>query len=129
MSLTVIIALLSLWGFLMYRRGRSILFPPALLTLVWAATFLVLLLCGDMYYPITHSTIFIAFAGIVAFSIGGLLAIRLPKNRSFPLEKISPMRVAGIRRFLRWMPLILILNFPFFLAYLGELSSTIAPRE
>jgi len=129
MSLTMAILLLSAWGFLMYRRGRSILFPPALLTLVWAATFLVLLLCGDMYYPITHATVFIAFAGIVAFSIGGVLAIRLPRNRSFNLEKVSRMRISSIRRLLRWMPLILVLNFPFFLAYLGQLSSTIAPRE
>ena len=129
MSLTMAILLLSAWGFLMYRRGRSILFPPALLTLVWAATFLVLLLCGDMYYPINRSTVFIALAGIVAFSTGGLLAIRLPKNRSFRLEKVSPMRIHSIRRLLRWTPLILVLNLPFFLAYLGQLSSTIAPRE
>jgi oligosaccharide repeat unit polymerase len=129
MSLTMAILLLSVWGFLMHRYGRSILFPPALLTLVWTATFLVLLLCGDMYYPITRSTVFIAFAGIIAFSIGGLLAIRLPRNRSFHLDKVSRMRITSIRRFLRWVPLILVLNFPFFLAYLGELSSTIAPRE
>lgn len=129
MSLTMVIALLSVWGVFMHRYGRSILFPPALLTLVWGATFLVLFLCGDMYYPITHNTVFIAFAGILAFSIGGLLAIRLPKNRSFHLDKVSRMRITSIRRFLRWVPLILVLNFPFFLAYLGELSSTIAPRE
>jgi oligosaccharide repeat unit polymerase len=129
MSLTTAILLLSAWGFLMYRRGRSILFPPALLTLVWAATFLVLLLCGNMYYPITHGTVFLALAGIVTFSIGGLLAIRLPRSRSFHLEKVSRTRINSIRRLLRWMPLILLLNFPFFLAYLGQLSSTIAPRE
>src|ERR1700748_1689537 len=129
MSLSMAILLLSLWGVFMWRYGRSILFPPALLTLVWAATFLVLFLCGDMYYPITRSTVFIAFAGIIAFSTGGLLAIRLPKTRSFSLTKISAMRVTSIRRLLRWMPLILVLNLPFFLAYLGQLSATIAPRE
>src|ERR1700745_758774 len=114
MSLSMAILLLSVWGVFMWRYGRSILFPPALLTLVWAATFLVLFLCGAMSYTITRSTGFIAFAGIVAFSIGGLLAIRLPKNRSFSLTKISAMRVTSIRRLLRWVPLILVFHLPVF---------------
>jgi oligosaccharide repeat unit polymerase len=129
MSLTMAILVLSGWGFFMYRYGRSILFPPALLTFVWAVTLLVLLLCGGMYYPIFHSTMFIVVAGVLSFSLGGLLAIRLPKSRSFHLGNVSGTRIKSIRRLLRWMPLTLVLNFPFFLAYLGQLSATIAPRE
>jgi oligosaccharide repeat unit polymerase len=129
MSLLLSVIVLSGWLILMYRYGRTILFPPAVLTLVWAATLLGLFLCGDMYYPVLGSTIWYVLAGVFAYSIGGVLVVRLPKPNSFHLSRVKPQRVAFIQRLVRWMPFLLLANFPFFLSYLGQLSSTIAPRE
>lgn len=129
MTLSVAVILLAGWGLLMYRYGRAVLFPPALLTLVWAATLLGLLVCGNMYYPIMSQTIWYVLAGVLAFSAGGLLVVRLPRPQSFNLSRVRPQRVAFIHRLIRWMPFLLLANFPFFLSYLGQLSGTVAPRE
>lgn len=129
MTLSIAVILLAGWGVLMYRYGRSILFPPALLTLVWAATFFGLLVCGDMYYPIMSQTAWYVLAGVLAFSAGGVLIIRLPRSRAFNLSQVQPQRVAFLQRLVRWLPFLLLANFPFFLSYLGQLSATVAPRE
>ena len=54
MTLSVTIALLAVWSLAMFRYGRSVLFPPALLSIVWTITLFAIWLCGNVYYPLTY---------------------------------------------------------------------------
>ena len=52
-TLPLTVALLALWSVAMYRYGRSVLFPPASLGIVWTITLFAIWLCGDLYFPLT----------------------------------------------------------------------------
>ena len=71
----------------------------------------------------------IVLLGVLAFSIGGILAVRIPLGPGRLLEQSPALRRAQVRKVLKWVPLLLIANFPFFLLYMRQLSGTIAPRE
>ena len=43
-----------LWSVAMYRYGRSVLFPPASLAIVWTITLFAIWLCGDHLLPSYH---------------------------------------------------------------------------
>ncbi len=51
MTLPVTVALLALWSVAMVRYGRSILFPPASLGIVWTLTLFAIWLCGNTLFP------------------------------------------------------------------------------
>jgi oligosaccharide repeat unit polymerase len=127
--LPVTVAILALWSVTMYRYGRSALFPPAILALVWAFTLLGLWASGTMYFPITGKTLAIVLLGVAAFSLGGVLAVRLPISHTTSMTLVSMRRRSQVGKFLRYAPLLLIANIPFFLLYLRELGGTISPRE
>ena len=78
MTLPLTIALLALWSVAMFRYGRSVLFPPASLAIVWTITLFAIWLCGDMYFPLTNTANEIVLAGVLAFSLGGICARRGP---------------------------------------------------
>src|SRR5271170_3333081 len=78
MTLPFTIVLLALWSLAMYRFGRSVLFPPASLGIVWTITLLAVWLCGDIYFPLTTKANEIVFIGVLAFSIGGICAVAAP---------------------------------------------------
>ena len=64
----------------MFRYGRSVLFPPASLAIVWTITLFAIWLCGDMYFPLTTTANEIVLAGVLAFSLGGICAVKTPYN-------------------------------------------------
>ena len=78
MTLPVTVALLALWSVAMVRYGRSVLFPPASLGIVWTITLFVIWLCGDTYFPLTNTANEIVLAGVLAFSLGGICAVVAP---------------------------------------------------
>jgi oligosaccharide repeat unit polymerase len=129
MTLPIAVALLAVCSVAMYRYGRSALFPPATLAIVWTITLFALWLCGDLYFPLTAETEEMVLLGVLAFSIGGLLAVRIPAGPGRSLALVPASRRLRVQKMLKWVPLLLIANFPFFLLYLRQLSGTIAPRE
>jgi oligosaccharide repeat unit polymerase len=129
MTLPVTILLLAVWSMVMYRYGRSILFPPASLAAVWTITLLAIWLCGDVYYPLTTTANRIVLAGVLAFSLGGICAVAVPLRRGRTLTQVSARRRMQVDRWLTIAGICFLLNIPFSYFYFRQLSTTIAPRE
>jgi len=129
MTLPVTIALLALWSLVMYRYGRSILFPPASLGTIWTMTLLAVWLCGDIYYPLTSTADEIVLAGVVAFSLGGICAVVSPLAKWRSLTTVPARRRIQVDRWLTAAGFLFLLNIPFFYLYFKRLSATIAPRQ
>jgi oligosaccharide repeat unit polymerase len=129
MNLPLTILLLACWSAVMVRYGRSILFPPASLALVWTATMLAIWLCGDLYYPLTAKADEIVLVGVLAFSMGGVCAVAVPVRAGQTLEAVSAMRRRQIDRWLSVAGILFVLNIALFYAYFQELSATISPRD
>ncbi len=113
----------------MYRYGRSILFPPASLGIVWTITLFAIWLCGDLYFPLTTSANEIVLTGVLAFSLGGICAVVVPLWSGRTLPSVSARRRTQVDRWLTIAGLLLSLNIPFSYLYFKQLSGTIAPRE
>ncbi len=129
MTLPVTIALLALWSVAMYRYGRSVLFPPALLAIVWTLTLFAVWLCGDVYFPLTSTANEIVLAAVLAFSVGGLCAVVVPRWRGRTLTAVPTRRRLQIDRWLTVAAILFLLNIPCSYLYFKQLSETIAPRE
>jgi oligosaccharide repeat unit polymerase len=129
MNLPVTILLLACWSAVMVRYGRSVLFPPASLALVWTATLLAIWLCGDLYYPLTEKADEIVLVGVLAFSVGGACAVTVPVRAGRALDAVPAVRRRQIDRWLSIASILFVLNIPLFYAYFKELSATISPRE
>jgi hypothetical protein len=127
MTLPLTIALLAVWSVVMYRYGRSILFPPASLAAVWTITLFAIWLCGDIYYPLTPMANQIVLAGVLAFSLGGICAVAVPLRRGRTLTQVSARRHSQIDRWLTISGIFFLLNIPFSYWYFRQLSGTIAP--
>lgn len=129
MTLPITIAFLALWSFCMYRYGGSLLFPPASLSVVWTITLFTILLCGNLYFPLTATANGVVLAGVFAFSLGGICAVGVPVRRGGDLAAVTPERRRQIDRWLNVALVLFILNIPVAYHYFSELSNTIAPRE
>jgi oligosaccharide repeat unit polymerase len=129
MTLPITIVLLAAWSLVMYRYGRSILFPPASLAIVWTITLFAIWLCGDVYYPLTITADQIVLAGVLAFSLGGVCAVAVPLRRGRTLTQVSARRRMQVDRWLTIVGILFLLNIPFSYLYFKQLSATIAPRE
>jgi oligosaccharide repeat unit polymerase len=129
MTLPITIALLALCSVAMYRYGRSILFPPAALGIVWTLTLLAIWVCGDIYYPLTSKADEIVLAGVLAFSLGGIFAVTTPLWKWRSLTTVPPRRRRQVDRWLTVAALLFLLNLPFFYLHFEHLSATIAPRQ
>ena len=81
MTLPLTIALLAVWSMAMFRFGRSVLFPPASLGIVWTVTLFAIWLSGDAYFPLTTMANEIVLAGVFSFSAGGFCAVKTPIAR------------------------------------------------
>jgi hypothetical protein len=112
----------------MYRYGRSVLFPPAALGIVWTITLFAVWLCGDLYYPLTTTANLIVLAGVLSFSLGGICAVVVPLRAGRTLSAVSTERRTQVDRWLTIAGLLLVLNIPFSYLYFRQLSETIAPR-
>jgi oligosaccharide repeat unit polymerase len=113
----------------MYRYGRSVLFPPAALGIVWTITLFAIWLCGDRYYPLTTTANEIVLAGVLSFSLGGVCSVVVPLRTGRTLTAVNTERRAQVDRWLNIAGLLLVLNIPFSYLYFKQLSETIAPRE
>jgi oligosaccharide repeat unit polymerase len=113
----------------MYRYGRSVLFPPACLGIVWTMTLFAIWLCGDLYFPLTTTANEIVLAGVLAFSLGGICAVAVPLRRGRTLSAVTRRRRMQIDRWLTVAVVFFLLNIPLSYVYFKRLSETIAPRE
>jgi oligosaccharide repeat unit polymerase len=129
MTLPITIALLAVWSLAMHRYGRSVLFPPAALALIWTITLFAIWLCGDIYFPLTTTANEIVLAGVFAFSLGGICAVTAPLCAGQKLNAVSAKRRMQVDRWLTIAGIVFVLNAPFFYFYFKQLSATIAPRE
>jgi len=129
MTLPVTVALLALWSLAMLRYGRSVLFPPASLGIVWTITLFVIWLCGDLYFPLTTKADEIVLAGVLAFSFGGICAILVPLWKGRTLAAVTPTRHIQVDQWLNTAVTLSVLNIPFSYLYFKQLSETVAPRE
>src|ERR1700761_1261492 len=129
MSLPVVVAILGLWGALMYRYGRSVLFPPALLSFVWTITLFAIWLCGDIYFPLTNTANLIVLTGVLAFSFGGICAIAAPLWKGRRLEDVSANRRRQVDGWLDVAGVLAVLNIPISYFFFKMLSESVAPRE
>jgi oligosaccharide repeat unit polymerase len=127
-TLPLTIVLLALWSMAMYRYGRSVLFPPASLGIVWTITLFAVWLCGDLYFPLTARANEIVLAGVLAFSLGGICAVVVPLRGGQILTAVSARRHTQVDRWLTIAAVVLLLNIPFSYLYFKQLSETIAPR-
>src|SRR5277367_6827052 len=122
MTLPVTIALLALWSLVMYRYGRCILFPPALLGIVWTITLFAIWLCGDIYFPLTSTANEIVLAGVLAFSAGGICAVVVPLWRGRTLTAVQARRRMQVDRWLTAAGILFLLNIPCSYLYFKQLS-------
>jgi oligosaccharide repeat unit polymerase len=129
MTMPVTVALLALWSVAMVRYGRSILFPPASLGIVWTLTLFAIWLCGNTYFPLTNTAIEIVWVGVLAFSLGGICAVVAPFRKRWTLAKVRARRRMQVERWLTVAGIGFWLNIPFSYLYFNQLSETIAPRE
>ncbi len=129
MNLPVAILLLGLWSVAMLRYGRSVLFPPASLAVVWTITLLGIWLCGDLYFPLTPKAEEIVLVGVLTFSLGGLCAVTVPAREGHTLSAVTARRRMQIDRWLSFAGVLFVLNIPLFYLYFKELSATVSPRE
>jgi len=113
----------------MLRYGRSVLFPPASLAIVWAVTLLAIWICGDIYYPLTDTANQIVLTGVFAFSVGGFCAMAVPCRVQGPMVAVPARRRTQVDRWLTAAGILLLLNIPFSYLYYKQLSSSLAPRE
>jgi oligosaccharide repeat unit polymerase len=112
----------------MYRYGRSVLFPPASLGIVWTITLFAVWLCGDLYFPLTTRANEIVLAGVLAFSLGGICAVVAPLREGQTMTAVSARRHTQVDRWLTIAGVLLLLNIPFSYLYFKQLSETIPPR-
>src|ERR1700678_1264422 len=96
----------------MYRYGRSVLFPPASLGIVWTVTLFAIWLCGDIYFPLTTTANEIVLVGVLAFSLGGICAVVFPLRRGRTLTTVSTQRRTQVDRWLTVAGLLFLLNIP-----------------
>jgi oligosaccharide repeat unit polymerase len=129
MRLPVTVALLGLWSLTMVRYGRSVLFPPATLGIVWTTTLLAVWLCRSIYFPLTTTADAIVLTGVLAFSLGGIAAVAAPLWRGRRLNAVTATRRMQIDRWLNAAVIVFVLNIPMSYLYFRQLSETIAPRE
>ena len=129
MSLPITVLLLGVWSGAMVRYGRSVLFPPASLAIVWTMTLLAIWLCGDLYFPLTPRANEIVLLGVLAFSLGGFCAVAVPVRRGRTLTAVTVRRRMQIDRWLSVAGTLFVLNIPLFYLYFKTLSDTMAPRE
>jgi oligosaccharide repeat unit polymerase len=129
MTLPLTVGLLALWSLVMYRYGRSVLFPPAALAIVWTMTLFAIWVCGDTYFPLTITANTIVLAGVFAFSLGGICAVVVPVWSLGPLAAVGAKRRMQVDRWLTATGIFAVLNVPFSYLYFKQLSGTIAPRE
>jgi oligosaccharide repeat unit polymerase len=129
MTLPPTVFLLALCSLAMVRYGRSILFPPAALAMVWTVTLFALWLCGDIYFPLTTTADEIVLAGVLAFSVGGVCAVSAPMGRGGSLDAVTALRRVQVDQWLSAAVIVFLLNIPFSYLYFKRISATIAPRE
>jgi oligosaccharide repeat unit polymerase len=128
MSLSLTVFLLAVWSVVMRRYGRSMLFPPASLSLVWTVTLFTIWLCGDHYYPLTYKANAIVLTGVLCFSLGGLLAAITPMVRTAKVTDVDSFRRMQIDRWLNIALALCVGNIPLFIHHVRSVSDTIAPR-
>lgn len=104
-----------------YCVSRSLLYPPAAFTCLWAVMLSLLALSGNFFYPVSDYTLLIFTLGSLAFSMGGFFSeTSLINQCRRSCATYSYRRVAWLLDKTIWL---LILMIPFYFKRLHELSA------
>ena len=101
----------------------SWLYPPALYSAYWSGLLIALYASGDVFYPISLTTVMLLFLGKLAFSLGGLLVLFSLGRRSWSrLPNPDPRRKIIVCHILDTGLLLLLAALPFYWALLQNSS-------
>jgi oligosaccharide repeat unit polymerase len=92
MSLIIFSAMLFTLAVFNYYIAGTYLYPPVIFSVFWAVLLFVLALSGNMFYSISHSTLFIYLMGALAFSAGAIVPVmmrRIKKPKAYNLKTIK----------------------------------------
>ncbi len=79
MNTLICAIVLLIFSLLNYRQAKSLFYPPFIFSCYWGLLLLLLAVLPTSYYPLTNQTLLIFTTGIVFFSLGGLLFLKLAK--------------------------------------------------
>jgi oligosaccharide repeat unit polymerase len=103
--------------------AKSFLYPPVIFAALWAGLLFALMLSGDTFYPISLETMFLYYLGALAFSLGGIMALAVPRCKSGQHALISEQRRIFVHRMLKLGLIVLVAAFPFYLLQLQKISA------
>lgn len=110
------LAIVNLW------LGRSVLYPPTLFCLAWAASLAALDLGRGTYLAISDDTVLLLFAGAVALSAGAALESLLDPETGARRAPAAPAVLARADRRITLATWLLVLTVPIRLARLRQLG-------
>lgn len=120
--LAVTVALLAILTILTWRIGGTMLFPPALFSSIWTVTLLCILLARDRFLAISDYACLIYLTGALAFSLGGVIALRVQKGR-VPRKVVVDTRRLN-RHVLDMLLVTLVVLFPYYLKVALKIAGT-----
>lgn len=102
--------------------GRSLLHPPVLFCLAWAANMVALAFADTIYNPVSEETLLLFLGGAVAMSVGGTLMLTLEERR--PARNASVRSSLSVRRLIDACCLLVVAALPVRFARLRQLEGT-----
>jgi oligosaccharide repeat unit polymerase len=107
---------------LSYLVRRDLLFPPALFSAVWLASLVGLLLCGELFFPVSASAILVFLLGAMAFLAGSIVGL-LPVN--FGIASRNCLNLSSSSQpttiFLDFLFIVLLIGLPLYWRQIGTL--------
>lgn len=116
MTALVIIGI-SLLLFLNYLYWRSLFAPAVVFCGVWLASMIVLVVSGDLFYPLHPTTLLIVLSGAVLFSLGSFLA------SGMRLRKPPPIIQRSSNTLINWGILAVVLVLPLIVRWLLAITA------
>ena len=112
------------------RIAGSWLYPPALYSAYWSGLLFALYASGDVFYPISLTTVMLLFVAKLAFSLGGLLVLFSLGRRGWSrLPELDPRRKIIVCHILDASLLLLLAALPFYWAFLQNSSERSGMEE
>ena len=116
---SILLALLAIGNTII---ARSLLYPPAIFTTLWATLLAGLFFAGNMFYPVSSETLVIFILGTIGFSLGGFLILFSNSKPTYSFLSLLNSNGRFINKFLNLSLLLLVLSFPFYIIKLLALS-------
>ena len=119
----VAIVLLALLAAGNARLGKSMLYPPAVFCILWAALLAALALSSDVFYPLSLKGMGMVAAGAASLSLGGLVRVLVPHRPRPPRPDFSLRQARFTGRVLNAGLAAMIVVAPFYWRHLQGIRS------